>query len=69
MLKYNTFKRNDTWELVDPPSNCQVIGVKWIFKTQLKETREIDKFKARVVAKGYTQEERINYREILALVA
>ncbi|RDX73621.1 hypothetical protein CR513_46745, partial [Mucuna pruriens] len=56
-------------ELVDPPPNCKIVGVKWIFKTKLKETGEIDKFKARWVAKGYTQEEGINYREIFSPVA
>jgi hypothetical protein len=39
-------QKNDTWELIDPPPNCKIVGVKWIFKTKLKETGEIEKFKA-----------------------
>ncbi|RDY12788.1 hypothetical protein CR513_02369, partial [Mucuna pruriens] len=38
-------------KLVDPPPNCKIVSVKWIFKTKLKETKEIDKFKARLVYK------------------
>ncbi|RDY12632.1 putative mitochondrial protein, partial [Mucuna pruriens] len=67
--KIQAIQRNDTWELVDPPSNCKIIGVKWIFKTKLKETGEIDKFKARLVAKGYTLEEEIDYKEFFSPVA
>jgi len=62
-------QRNDTWQLIDPPSDCKIIGVKWIFKTKLKESGEIDKFKARLVAKDYTQEKGIDYGDIFAPVA
>ena len=45
------------------------IGVKWIYKTKLNEPGEVDKYKARLVVKGYTQEHGINYTEVYAPVA
>jgi len=38
VAEIQAIQRNDTWQLVDPPSDCKVIGVKWIFKTKLKES-------------------------------
>jgi len=37
-------KKNKTWELTDLSKGMKPIGVKWIFKTKLKEKGEIDKF-------------------------
>ena len=48
-----TIERNDTWELTDLPKMHKTIGVKWVFKTKLKENGEVDKYKTRLVAKGY----------------
>ncbi|GKV32349.1 hypothetical protein SLEP1_g40963 [Rubroshorea leprosula] len=42
---------------------------KWIYKTELKENGAVDKFKTRLVAKGYKQEFGINYQEVFAPVA
>ena len=54
-------ERNDTWELTDLPKGHKTIGVKWVFKTKIKENGEVDKYKACLVAKGYKQEYAINY--------
>nr|KYP49198.1 Retrovirus-related Pol polyprotein from transposon TNT 1-94 [Cajanus cajan] len=48
-------EKNDTWELVDPPNRVIPIGVKWVFKTKLNEKGHIEKYKARLVARGYAQ--------------
>lgn len=48
-------ERNSTWELTDLPVGGKKIGVKWVFKTKLNEHGEIDKHKARLIAKGYVQ--------------
>ena len=44
-------------------------GVKWIYKTKLNESGEVDKYKARLVVKGYTQEHGIDYTKVYAPVA
>lgn len=43
--------------------------MKWIFKTKLNEHGEVDKYKAKLVAKGFSQEHGIDYTEICAPVA
>ena len=57
-----------TWELVELPRKCMTIGCKWVFKKKLKVDGTIDKFKARLVAKEYTQKEEINYFDIYSPV-
>lgn len=39
-------ERNDTWEWRELPKGQKTIGVKWVYKTKLKENGEVDKFKA-----------------------
>lgn len=46
-------EKNNTWELAELPKGQKTIGFKWVYKTKLKENREVDKYKAHLVAKGY----------------
>ncbi|KAL8091063.1 hypothetical protein AgCh_040243 [Apium graveolens] len=50
-----------TRELFDLPSGCSTIGYKWIFKRKLNPDGSIDKYKARLVVKGFRQREGIDY--------
>lgn len=43
--------KNHTWELVDPSSSKEEVGLKWIYKTKYKLNELIQKLKARIVAK------------------
>lgn len=52
---------NHTWELVDLPAGCKPLGFKWVFKKKLKTDGTIDKYKARLVIKGYKQQHGLNY--------
>ncbi|GKC15633.1 retrovirus-related pol polyprotein from transposon TNT 1-94, partial [Tanacetum coccineum] len=63
------FKRLEVWELVPPPDKAFVITLKWIYKVKLDELGGILKNKARLVARGYRQEEGIDFEESFAPVA
>ena len=53
--------QNHTWELVDLPPGCKPLGYRWIFKKKMKADGSIDKYKARLVIKGYRQREGLDY--------
>nr|GEV97987.1 retrovirus-related Pol polyprotein from transposon TNT 1-94 [Tanacetum cinerariifolium] len=63
------FDRLQVWELVPQPDCVMIIALKWIYKVKLDEYGDVLKNKARVVAKGYRQEEGINFEESFAPVA
>nr|GFB36417.1 60S ribosomal protein L23a [Tanacetum cinerariifolium] len=52
---------NHTWELVDLPPGCKPLGYKWIFKKKMKADGTIDKYKARLVIKGFRQRGGLDY--------
>ena len=49
----DSIMHNHTWELVDLPPGNNLLGSKWIFKWKMKADGTIDKYKARLVIKGY----------------
>nr|GEU37208.1 integrase, catalytic region, zinc finger, CCHC-type, peptidase aspartic, catalytic [Tanacetum cinerariifolium] len=63
------FERLEVWELVPRPDKVLVITLKWIYKVKLDELGGILKNKARLVARGYRQEEGIDFEESFAPVA
>nr|GEZ76449.1 hypothetical protein [Tanacetum cinerariifolium] len=65
----NEFKWLEVWELVPRPDRVMVITLKWIYKVKLDELGGILKNKAWLVARGYRQEERIDFEESFAQVA
>ncbi|GKA88774.1 ribonuclease H-like domain-containing protein, partial [Tanacetum coccineum] len=64
----NVLLRNDTWDIVDLPKHRKAIGSKWIYKIKYQSSGEIDRFKARLVAHGFSQKECIDYEETFSLV-
>jgi hypothetical protein len=62
-------KKNDTWELVPRPKNKNVIGTKWVFRNKLNEDGQVTRHKDRLVCKGYTHVEGINFEETFSPVS
>ncbi|GJZ45999.1 retrovirus-related pol polyprotein from transposon TNT 1-94 [Tanacetum coccineum] len=60
---------DSTHELVPQPEYVMIIALKWIYKVKLDEYSDVLKNKAMLVAKGYRQEEGINFEESFAPVA
>ncbi|GJW37996.1 retrovirus-related pol polyprotein from transposon TNT 1-94 [Tanacetum coccineum] len=65
----NQFIANDVWELVPQPKNMKIIKTKWVFRSKLDENGIVSQNKAKLVAKGYNQQEGIDYDETYAPVA
>nr|GFC40962.1 hypothetical protein [Tanacetum cinerariifolium] len=63
------FDRLDVWELVDRPLCTNVINLKWLWKNKRDEENTVIRNKPRLVAKGYTQKEGVDFEESFAPVA
>ena len=61
--------KTGTWDLVDLPFGKSAIGCKWVYKIKTRSNDTVDRYKARLVARGFTQEYEIDYEETFALVA
>ena len=62
-------EKNQTWELVDVPKYKYVINVKWIYKTNQDANGNVQKHKARMVARGFKHQPSIDFNETFAPVA
>jgi hypothetical protein len=65
----NNFTRNQVWELVERPKNKNVIDTKWVYLNKQDEHGIMVKNKERLIAKGYSQVEGLDYGETFAPVA
>ena len=62
-------EKNQTWELVDVPKDKDVVSIKWIYMTKEDADGNVQKHKARMVARGFTQQPDIDFNETFAPVA
>ena len=53
--------KNDMWDIVDLPKGKHLVGCKWVFTIKYKVDGFVERYKARLVSKGYTQTYRIDY--------
>ncbi|GKE03335.1 retrovirus-related pol polyprotein from transposon TNT 1-94 [Tanacetum coccineum] len=62
------FQSLNVWELVKRPAERNIIGVKWLWKNKTDAKHTVNRNKTRLVAKGYHQEEGIDFEESFAPV-
>jgi hypothetical protein len=64
----NNFRRNEVWSLVERP-NQNIVGTKWVFRNKQDEHGVVIRNKARLMAKGYSQVEGLDFEETFAPIA
>ncbi|CAI5986417.1 unnamed protein product [Closterium sp. NIES-65] len=63
-----SIEENDTFELVELPEGRTAITSKWLFKIKSDADGKIERYKSRLVAKGYQQKEKVDFKELFAPV-
>ena len=66
--EYKSLMENETWDLVELPSGRKPIGCRWVFKVKHGSDGKVERFKGRLVAKGYAQKYGIDYEETFSPV-
>jgi hypothetical protein len=64
-----TLEEAGTWRLENPPADANIVGSKWVFRVKKDAAGRIVRHKARLVAQGFSQIERVDYFDTYAPVA
>eukprot|EP00268_Persea_americana_P015414 TRINITY_DN17101_c0_g1_i5.p1 TRINITY_DN17101_c0_g1~~TRINITY_DN17101_c0_g1_i5.p1 ORF type:complete len:525 (+),score=94.13 TRINITY_DN17101_c0_g1_i5:1509-3083(+) len=65
----SALNKNSTWELVPKPKNAELVTCKWVYKLKKRADGTIDRHKARLVARGFSQQYGVDYEETFSPVA
>jgi len=69
MDEMQTLEANKIWDIVRLPNGNKIVGSKWVFTMKYKLNGSIDRYKARLVAQGFTQIQELDYEKTFASVA
>jgi hypothetical protein len=67
--EHQSIMKNEVWEIVPRPKEKSVVASKWVYKIKHAADRSVDKYKARFMARGFSQKEGEDYDETFAPVA
>ena len=68
-LEIDSMYLNQVWTLVDPCKDIIPIGCKWIYKRKIGANGKVNTYKTKLMAKGYSQHEGIDYQKTFSSVA
>ena len=66
--EYHALMHNETWTPVPPPPCVNIIDSKWVFKVKRHADGSIERYKARLVARGFKQRHGLDYEETFSPV-
>ena len=66
--EYNALLKNNTWHLISAKKGTNIIDCKWVYKIKRKADGTIDRYKAKLVAKGFKQRYGIDYEDTFSPV-
>ncbi|KAM1712704.1 hypothetical protein ACFX12_023548 [Malus domestica] len=66
--EYDSLRAQGTWKLVPPPENRSIVGSKWVYKVKKNPNGSISRYKARLVAQGFSQEHGVDYSDTFSPV-
>ena len=65
----HALKQNQTWDLMPKPKDVKPISCKWVYKVKTRADGSIERYKARLVAREFSQQYRLDYDETFSPVA
>jgi hypothetical protein len=67
--EYRSLMTNDTWDLVPLPKRRKLVRCKWVYRTKYASDGSVKRYKAQLVAKGFSQVEGFDYNETFSPIA
>jgi hypothetical protein len=67
--EYHSLMENDTWDLVPLPKGRKLVRCKWVYRTKYASDGSVERHKAQLVSKGFSQVEGIDYNETFSPIA
>ena len=64
-----SIQENKVWDIVDLLKGAKKVGCKWVFKIKCDSKGNVKRYKARLVAKEFTQKDSIDYKKTFSLVS